>query len=568
MRVIDRLLGRKPVPETKVSRAAPLLALYGQGRPLWSERETRTLAEAGYRRNAVAHRCVKLVTDAASSLPMTLHDGAVEATSHPLLDLLARPNPRQAGGAFLESVYGHLLMAGNAYLELVRVDDVPRELYALRPDRMRVVPGPEGWPEAYDYTVGGRSVRYGQTGPTPPILHLTMFDPLDDWYGFPPLAAAQTALDLHNAASAWHKALLDNSARPSGALVYAADGANLSEEQYARLKDELERNFQGAANAGRPILLEGGLDWKPLSLSPKDVEFLEAKNAAAREIALAFGVPPLLLGLPGDNTHANYAEANRAFWRSTVIPLATRVAESVTQWLSPSVGRRAAAGARSRPGGGAGRRAGEPVDEGGRGGLPHRRREAGRRGVRGETRAGASVQRQTRPERRAVHVRARLAETGRGPGRDRAGRHSRGGSGRERPAALPGRLAGGRGKGGHTISEHIGRSDEQLRAAVREIALVMRTLASNRSFSNLISGSFPSIEAAQKLVNSTLAQNGTRIDEFLAGSERRVVVSSPFGSLTGREAYAASPYAEPRSRDTFGAAAGLLRDRSSRGYTV
>ena len=62
---------------------------------------------------------------------------------------------------------------------------------------------------------------------------------------------------------------------------------------------------------------------------------MAAKNGAAREIALAFGVPPLLLGLPGDNTHANYAEANRAFYRQTVIPLVKRTAEAFAQWLAP-----------------------------------------------------------------------------------------------------------------------------------------------------------------------------------------------------------------------------------------
>ena len=82
----------------------------------------------------------------------------------------------------------------------------------------------------------------------------------------------------------------------------------------------------------------GGLYWKPLSLSPKDMDFIEAKNAAAREIALAFGVPPLLLGLPGDNTHANYAEANRAFYRQGVIPLVKRTAEAFAHWLGPAFG--------------------------------------------------------------------------------------------------------------------------------------------------------------------------------------------------------------------------------------
>ena len=93
-------------------------------------------------------------------------------------------------------------------------------------------------------------------------------------------------------------------------------------------------------NAGRPLLLEGGLDWKPLSLSPKDMDFIEAKNAAAREIALALGVPPMLLGILGDNTYSNYQEANRVFWRQTVLALVNRTAKALSVWLAPMYGER------------------------------------------------------------------------------------------------------------------------------------------------------------------------------------------------------------------------------------
>ena len=86
------------------------------------------------------------------------------------------------------------------------------------------------------------------------------------------------------------------------------------------------------------MLLEGGLDWKQLSLSPKDMDFVEAKNAAAREIALALGVPPMLLGIPGDNTYSNYQEASRSFWRQTVLPLVVRTAKAMSAWLGPAWG--------------------------------------------------------------------------------------------------------------------------------------------------------------------------------------------------------------------------------------
>lgn len=317
-------------------KAAPVLALYGEGRAVWTPRDYAALAREGFQRNAVVHRAVRLVAEAAATLPLTLA-GADDA--HPLTALLAHPNPREGGAGFLDRVYGHLLVSGNAYLEAVAIDDVPRELFCLRPDRMRVVAGTDGWPVAYEYSVGGRSVRYDQDGAVPPILHLTLFNPLDDHYGLSPMEAAAVPLDIHNAAGAWNKALLDNAARPSGALVFApSTGAALSDTQFTRLKAELETSYQGAGNAGRPLLLDGGLDWRPLSLSPKEMDFVEAKAAAAREIALAFGVPPLLLGLPGDNTHANYAEANRAFYRQTVIPLVRRTADSIARWLEPSLG--------------------------------------------------------------------------------------------------------------------------------------------------------------------------------------------------------------------------------------
>jgi HK97 family phage portal protein len=176
-------------------------------------------------------------------------------------------------------------------------------------------------------------------GPSP-ICHLKGFHPQDDHYGLSPMQAAAVAVDVHTSASAWSKALLDNAARPSGAIVYkGADGQSaLSSDQYERLVSEMESHHQGARNAGRPMLLEGGLDWKPMGFSPSDMEFQQTKEAAAREIAIAFGIPPMLVGIPGDATYANYQEANRAFYRLTVLPLATKVLADLAHWLSGFAG--------------------------------------------------------------------------------------------------------------------------------------------------------------------------------------------------------------------------------------
>ena len=329
------LFARRRVPEIKDSRAARLVALTSGGRPQWTPRDYGALAAEGFSKNPVAYRCVRMIAEAAGSVPLAVfHDGR-RGDDHPLARLLAAPNPEQGGPDLMEAFFGHLQVAGNGYLEAA--GEQPSELYALRPDRMAVVPGPRGWPAAYDYQAGGRTARIGRDADGwLPVLHLKLFNPTSDHYGASPLEAAAFAIDVHNASGAWNKGLLDNAARPTGALVYGGrDGDRLSEEQFERLKAELANAHAGADNAGRPLLLEGGLEWKPMSLTPADLDFVEGKHAAAREIALAFGVPPQHLGIPGDNTYANYREANGAFWRHTVVPLAERAARAITAWLGP-----------------------------------------------------------------------------------------------------------------------------------------------------------------------------------------------------------------------------------------
>jgi HK97 family phage portal protein len=324
--------------QAKASRTGPLIAFEALHRPVWSPRDYAAFAREGFAQNAIVYRSVRMVAEAAASVPLLLFEGDEELTDHPLLSLLARPNPVCSTPDLLESWYGFLLVSGNAYLEAVAVDGTVRELHALRPDRMKVVPGPDGWPEAFEYGADGRAVRFaGEAVPgVPPILHVKLFNPVNDYYGMSPIEAAAQAIDTHNTASRWNKALLDNSARPSGALVYTARDGNLTPDQVDRLKTELEQGFTGAARAGRPLLLEGGLDWKSMSLTPKDMDFIEAKHVAAREIALAIGVPPMLLAIPGDNTYSNYQEATRSFWRQTVLPLVNRTAKALSAWLAPA----------------------------------------------------------------------------------------------------------------------------------------------------------------------------------------------------------------------------------------
>ncbi|MGC3936923.1 phage portal protein [Roseobacter sp. EG26] len=328
-------------PEQKASATGPVVAYQSSGRVAWSPRDAVSLTRTGFSGNPVGFRPVKLIAEAAAALPLVLQDAEQRYQTHPLLELVSRPNPMQGRAELLEALYAQLLLTGNGYVEAVADDAAtPVELHVLRSDRMSVVPGGDGWPIAYEYAVGGRKHRFDASGAVTPICHIKSFHPQDDHYGFSPMQAAAMAVDVHNSASRWSKALLDNAARPSGAIVYrGAEGqGTMATDQYERLVSEMESHHQGARNAGRPMLLEGGLDWKPMGFSPSDMEFQKTKEAAAREIALAFGVPPMLLGIQGDATYANYQEAHRAFYRLTVLPLATRVTAALANWLEGYTG--------------------------------------------------------------------------------------------------------------------------------------------------------------------------------------------------------------------------------------
>lgn len=291
--------------------------------------EYRSAVRHAFIENPVAQRAVRIVADGVGSAPLCDCGERVRTLV----------GATSAGQSLLETLAAHLLLHGNAFVQIARDGaGQPAELFALRPERVSVVPGADGWPAAYEYRIGEQklAIPLEDEDGWPCVIHLKGFHPADDHYGAGCLAAASEAVAIHNAASAWNRALLENAARPSGALVFdGGEAGGMTGEQFERLQAELTQAFAGGLNAGRPMVLEGGLKWQSLSLSPADMDFAELKAAAARDIALAFGVPPMLLGLPGDNTYSNYREANKALWRLTLLPLAGKILSGLAEGLRP-----------------------------------------------------------------------------------------------------------------------------------------------------------------------------------------------------------------------------------------
>lgn len=316
------------------------------GNPVQSPRTYASFTNEGYAKNVVVYRCVQMIAKAASGIEWELYSKRmggkpVEIENHPILDLLKSPNPTQAQSAFFESLVAYYCLTGNSYIESFRLGNAPPlELWTVKPDGMAIVPDAKGYPAKYVLKINGITKQWDVDPFTMRgnIMHMKSFNPKDIWFGMSPLEAAMMSLDQNNQSSKWNLAVLQNSAVPSGVLQVKTTDANqegtLSEEQFARLKSELDGSYSGYANAGRPMLLEGNLEWKQISLSPKDMEFIQNKNITAIDICQAFGVPPEMLGL-GQKTFNNYKEARKSFYEETVLPIMDAIQHDLNAWLVP-----------------------------------------------------------------------------------------------------------------------------------------------------------------------------------------------------------------------------------------
>ncbi len=295
------------------------------------------LSNNGYKQNVVVFRCVNLIARAIGSVNWLLRevkDGVDSIVyKHSILSLIERPNTHQSKTAFMEDAISQLLISGNCYVMATRgMNDLPNELHLLRPDRVNIIPGRYAVPAGYEYTVSNH-VRFfpvdADTGESD-ILHIKLFNPLDDWYGTSPIEVALKSIQQHNAIAQQNISFLQNGGRPSGALIYKHE---LEPQLRQELKRDLRALYEGGRNAGKVMLLEGDFEWKEMGLSPKDLDFIDGKEQASKEIALAFGVPPILISNMSSATFANYKEARYNFWEETVLPLLNIIANEFSVWF-------------------------------------------------------------------------------------------------------------------------------------------------------------------------------------------------------------------------------------------
>ncbi len=334
----------------KASAVGPLIARLVVGQAVWPGRDYAKLAQEAYQRNSVASTAIRMIAESVAQIPWCLYSGKGDAKTeieeHPFLDLMQSPNPEQDWQSLVAALISNYKISGNLYCERTEEAKLERmELYAHRPDRITVVPDDTGVPQAYRYTCGGttRDFEVDPARQVRPLLHLKTFNPLNDWYGQSPLDACAWAIDLHNGYSSHNLGLLQNSGSPSGALVFKGttqEPGTLDPERAETLLAQIRGEQRGYDQNGSRMLLDGGdWSWLQMGLDADKMQSMEGKNQAAREICFALGVPPMLLGIPGDNTYSNYQEARQAFYQETVIPLAKMLVRAFNHWFAKPLGK-------------------------------------------------------------------------------------------------------------------------------------------------------------------------------------------------------------------------------------
>jgi len=335
----------KTKEEPKVQRKeAPIVYYNSLGYDSVPKISYEDLATDGYSENAIVYRCINEIANNASRVKINLFRGDQEVDNHPLLDLLYKPSPTMSQVEYFQSVYSYLLISGNNYMLSVGGDNSPpTELYNLRPDRIKIRTGVRAMPVAYDYVLKGQvveSYEVDQATGSSKVKHIKLFNPLDDYYGMSPIQASSVDIDQHNLANKHNVNLLQNGARPSGAVIFnpkdeTGGHVQLTDVQRNQLMNDVNQRFSGTGNAGKPMLLEGDFDWKEMGLSPKDMDFIQLKNMSAKDIALVYGVPSQLIGIPDSQTYSNFAEAKLALYNETIIPLLDRIQGDMNEWLVP-----------------------------------------------------------------------------------------------------------------------------------------------------------------------------------------------------------------------------------------
>ena len=287
--------------------------------------------------------CVRILSEAVASLPLQFYrytdeGGKEKAVEHPLYFLLHdEPNPEMTSFIFRETLMTHLLLYGNAYSQIIRngKGEVVA-LYPLMPDRMTVDRDDHGR-LYYEYTVydsddvNGRkgTDKVGKTVKLQPydVLHIPGLG-FDGLVGYSPIAMAKNAIGLAIATEEYGSKFFANGAAPSGVLEHPGTIKDPS-----RVRESWQATFGGSGNANKVAVLEEGMKYTPISISPEQAQFLETRKFQIDEIARIFRVPPHMIGDLEKSSFNNIEQQSLEFVKYTLDPWVSRWEQAMVRAL-------------------------------------------------------------------------------------------------------------------------------------------------------------------------------------------------------------------------------------------
>jgi len=283
------------------------------------------------------YSCVRILSEAIAGLPLHLYhygenNNTLKAVEHPLYFLLHdEPNPEMTSFIFRETLMTHLLLWGNAYSQIIRngKGDVIA-LYPLMPDRMSVDRDKSG-NLFYQYTKreGDTNTLKGSTVILDPseVLHIPGLG-FDGLVGYSPIAMAKNAIGMAIACEEFGASFFANGAAPSGVLEHPG-----SLKDPKRVRETWQGQFGGSSNTGKVAVLEEGMKYTPISISPEQAQFLETRKFQINEIARIFRVPPHMVGDLEKSSFSNIEQQSLEFVKYTLDPWVIRWEQSLSRIL-------------------------------------------------------------------------------------------------------------------------------------------------------------------------------------------------------------------------------------------
>ncbi len=307
---------------------------------LWGKQVGAQYTDAEFYQACVAvYSCTRLRANNIATPPLVVYqkrDGELQAVdeNHPVQQLLNKVNPWWTRGQLWRATETSLCLQGSAFWAIYKnLGGKPAEIWWLRPDRMRVIPGGKKYIDRYEYLgLGGNVIKYAPED----IIWLKYFNPLDEFAGLSPIEAARISIEANQDALKWNRNFFKNDATPG--RVYIKTDQNLTKEQSDMMREEWRAKFKGVSRAHGISVFGAGADLKALGINQRDMEFIAGQRYTLEDVCRTLGVPPLLVADLEKATYSNVREAKTLLWYDTLLPELTWIAEEINEMLLPRFG--------------------------------------------------------------------------------------------------------------------------------------------------------------------------------------------------------------------------------------